>query len=368
MKRWIVMGGLVMSCAPTPAPSAPPPAPPPLVQAAPAPPSAPTPAPPSAPAAAPAPQVETESCGARLANIDGAPWYSLNDGPPHPAGAVPLYQVPNRPALDALCEKLQEKQPGADSESFICFARPGTEKQGVWAILTEPVSDVVQRWRLAVALPTGKVVLGPKTVFSDTEDPAAPGGQLPSVGFLDAITDFDRDGEPEVITSTRRAIDSNATPEDSYQVWTLKKGRISPYAPAKKLQVAGIRDADGDGVPDLLVDFYGIQLGTMMGFSGASMDWMMLGHATADGRFSTTDAVAEKFARSLCPKPPEDLGPDQMCFAKVLHCGRLWGKDPKAMIDAVEKGCAGAEQGSLCDYSKAGWKKVATQKLPLTLK
>lgn len=128
-------------------------------------------------------------------------------------------------------------------------------------------------------------------------------GRAPELLF-----DYDADGTPEV-----GVYESNwhhtLPPEVVLRVWTVKQGRILPYAPAENLSAVGVKDVDNDGRPDLLLDsrraFFGADGCSYPGDPAcapethSSLQPDGVAHSLSNGRFSTNDAVALKAAREL---------------------------------------------------------------------
>jgi hypothetical protein len=96
-------------------------------------------------------------------------------------------------------------------------------------------------------------------------------------------------------------------------VWTVKQGRIVPYAPADGLGAVGVDDIDTDGRPDLLLDSQDALLGPGCDSTEGDFPQCMAqlhtsfrpdqaAHSLPDGSFSTTDAVAKKAAVELSPE------------------------------------------------------------------
>lgn len=375
MARPLVLGVLLAAACgtttPPPAPQQSPPTAP--VSTASAAPVASASAAPPAPLATPTARTSFE-CGQRTAT-GGWPPIVLrdDDDQPLPAAAIPVGTGQQPPALTAVCTKLTAlQQPPA--EEVLCYARPGKDARYVVAVLTEHPNPAKPEmyWRLAVAAPGGNVMQGPKTLFSSVDVPAMDGGELPSRGNPVAITDFDRDGLPEIITRTSSPLDSSATPEDTYRVWTVKHGKVAAYAPTDKLRIVQLKDADADGVPDLVTDPHDIRTGSPMGWSGAKWDWTLLAHIDAKGTPSLSDPVAQQYARSVCatkPDPAKALEPGgDGCYGWFAHCARLWGIDGKTIRASLDAACAGAPAEGRCGYSMPGWKKITEWDPPFTLK
>lgn len=144
--------------------------------------------------------------------------------------------------------------------------------------------------------------------------------------------DFDGDGVPEIF------IDAHEEGEEGHHVARLellsfRSAAIVRYAPAAAIAVAGAKDVDGDGRPDLLIRAgYTESLeGCGSGFSYDTPDPWFIAHARPDGTFSFDDAAAKDFVRKSCPAKPASIASS---FDAV--CARLWAKDlPKERARVV---------------------------------
>lgn len=131
------------------------------------------------------------------------------------------------------------------------------------------------------------------------------------------LFDFDGDGEPEV--HVMASYGHEGVHEEWHQLFSFKQGRIEPYAAAPAFDA--MRDETGDGRPDL---FRASSLSGReecgSGFPGDGEGLSFMAHSLPDGTFSTTDAAARAYAKTLCPTRPAALTD----FSSVL-CARLWG-------------------------------------------
>jgi hypothetical protein len=316
----------------------------------------------AAPSAAPQPETSERECGLHH-GIAGIRWSRVGDDfePPDAALAVSLGYRPPEPQLEKLCNLMHKRfEPNVPiDDGAECLMRFGPERQGVWAVIEDrPAPQAsVQSWRLVYISPSGRATVSSKTK-----------GRGPSIS---AITDFDRDNAPEVITREMFSTDSAGGSRNAYTVWTLKRGVISRYGPAKDLQIVWLTDQDRDGVPELVLDPYRISVGSAVGWSEGLSDWTILARADASGRFETTGPVPQSYARQLCPRPPrlDRLFDDEpSCYALDTHCARLWGVGEAEIKTALDKACAGhSDDGSMCDYSMRGWRTIAETALPFVL-
>ena len=220
-----------------------------------------------------------------------------------------------------------------------------------WGIRIDDVTDLEPD---ASACPTGWLV----RVVHDTADggeqvlvPPGPGGvrnghpynvfKLAPV-YVVAFFDFDGDGEDEAVIGRWTSI----------FVYTFKRGRIAPYAPASGFTIDEVKDIDGDGRPDLL----------LRPFGDAPTTLQLYAHSLPDGAFTVHAAVAVQHAPAVCPRDaPVPLGgvSDEV-LANDLACSLLWGHDPKALSKELCSGEAGP-----CP----GWvKPMLATKPPLSLR
>lgn len=156
-----------------------------------------------------------------------------------------------------------------------------------------------------------------RTVFGPVQTASGEGDNVSLVpsfhstlrpGGEELLYDYDSDGVPEVgvyQTSWHHSL----PPHLVLGVWTVKQGRIQPYAPAAALSAVGVTDVDGDDRPDLLLDSRDEFLGpggcsytgdlSCMAESHSSLEPDGVAHALPNGSFSTKDAVAQRAARGL---------------------------------------------------------------------
>jgi len=155
-----------------------------------------------------------------------------------------------------------------------------------------------------------------RTIFGPTQGASGEGDNIRGVPTFryetgrgqELVFDYDADGLPE-IGVYRFSSFHTLPPEVELSVWTLKQGRIVPYAPADGLAMVGVDDVDADGRPDLLLDSRGEILGpggcSWTGQSDCMASFHtstrpdQVAHSLADGSFSTKDSVAKQTAAGL---------------------------------------------------------------------
>jgi len=149
-------------------------------------------------------------------------------------------------------------------------------------------------------------IFGPvQTVSGDGDEVRLAPGFHATLGHggEELLFDYDADGLPEVgvYLHTWHHV---MPPHVVLRVWTVKQGKIVPYAPADGLPAVGATDLDGDGRPDLLLDSKG-EFTTPEGCvdtpevncpfeSHSSLNPDSAAHALPNGTFSTKDAVAKQ--------------------------------------------------------------------------
>jgi len=280
--------------------------------------------------------------------------------PPAAALAVPQGFRPPDAKLDKLCEVMRKRfQPNLPPEvPPSCMMRFGPEPQGVWGIIRNPpaTGESALDWRMVYVSPAGRVIATPKQQ-----------GDEPSI---DAITDFDRDGSPEVVLGEMFSTDSAGGSRNSFSIWTLKGGKLQRYGPAKGLAITWLVDQDADGVPEIMLDPYQVSVGSSSGWSAGLEDWSIIARADEKGRFVKTGPVPESYASALCPKPPDRgrlLDDNPRCHALDVHCARLWGVGTEQIKRALEQSCKGRSPDPMCDGSLDAWKKMAETEPPFVL-
>ena len=309
----------------------------------------------------PEPSVPKREC-LRHEFLAAARWSYVGDEleAPDAALAVGLGHRHPDPVLEKLCDTLHQRfQPGIPEDAAAeCRVRFGPERQGVWAVIedTPMPNEEVLSWRLVYLDASGRATKSPKAQ-----------GRGPSIS---AITDFNGDGQPEVITRVVFSTDVSGGSRNEYTIWTIERGVIRPYRPAKGLRIVWLKDQDQDGIPELVLDPYAISVGGSHGWAEGLGDWSILAHADASGRFETTGPVPRAYARELCPEPPrvDRLFADQSeCYAKDAHCARLWGIAEAEIDAALERACEGRPDDRLCEHSIAGWQTISGTEPPFVL-
>ena len=163
---------------------------------------------------------------------------------------------------------------------------------------------------------------------------------------LVVLSDYDGDGEPELLR-THEELFHESSPERKVDVLTYKGGALSPYLPAKGIDVDRVLDIDDDGLLDLVstgpyarVD-YTDHYDNSWRVAPALLAW----HAEPGGSFSLVSAASVAFTRKACPtRPtvaftPQALGPVDPEVVHDVLCEALWGGNA-AIAAAWNKACA----------------------------
>lgn len=238
-------------------------------------------------------------------------------------------------ALDAICEHRVETSDGAVS--------------------------VLGRWVVMYTAPDGSSashLRGGSTAVTDAcVDRDHPGNiastDLTTLAAIEPpqLFDFDGDGVPELLLADTHGtitLDADGATRHRAQrtseLLTYKRRVISRYAPALALRgvatngIAGMRDVDGDGRPDLELTFHAA--------APASVP-RRVAHALPDGTFSETDAVARRALLAQCPPAREllvlraDNTIDNDSSFAALACAALRGERGRDITERLAKLCTG---------------------------
>jgi len=186
-----------------------------------------------------------------------------------------------------------------------------------------------------------------------------------------AFGDYDHDGVTEALTETTRSTDSAGGTTNDVDVRKVRGRSVMPYAKVKGLRVIAIVDQDDDGRPDLVVDPHRAVVSNVhAGWEQGKRPWSILAHSQPNGRFSTTDAASQDYARWLCPEPfklPDALSAGPRCCAWAAHCARLWGLAPADIEQALKAYCQAASGNPWCEGSLDEWRRIARSRPPFVL-
>jgi hypothetical protein len=168
-----------------------------------------------------------------------------------------------------------------------------------------------------------------------------PGGPTTTL-TTSLASDYDGDGVPEFYA---QSYEPDAVPWCGIRGWgrifTLSRGAVSLYGPARFLDIGLPKDIDGDGRLDLPT--VGLQNDPNIEPPCGAEDFprSFIAHALPNGLFSANDTVAKSWVLAWCPAPPA-----QIASAKDAVCARLWASTPAAFRAARALAWA-----SCADYS-----------------
>lgn len=205
-----------------------------------------------------------------------------------------------------------------------CLAFP----DGAWAL--EVVSfTFYPEWRSFAAQLAAVAYVGTTRAQSANTMGTGYGGMF-TMATASLASDYDGDGAPELYVNVyEEGVEGGHAEEGS--LYTSARGTVKAYPPAAPLMDLGApKDVDGDGRLDLPTSA-GIRIEGPVECQGKS-DWdaaAFIAHALPDGRFSTNDAVAKKFARAWCPAPPTKVS-----SVTDAVCAHLWASTPQTMAAA----------------------------------
>lgn len=171
-----------------------------------------------------------------------------------------------------------------------------------------------------------------------------------------ALTASDLDGDrlPElaVVATT---IDHGVNRHDvDVEVYTAADRRVGLFEPTRAMNLLDVVDADDDGRADFLIPApYTWSEGAECGHTVIREPLSLLAHSLPQGGFSTTDAVAARYLRAVCPGPDADPVPprtgDGVDPAGVgVICRRLWGASPEEALAPLQCASFRAEPSPLC--------------------
>jgi hypothetical protein len=178
---------------------------------------------------------------------------------------------------------------------------------------------------------------------------AAEGGGPLVVVSVAHVYDFDGDGHAELfLSATDRSVRDHPemggfylSDDSNGGLLQFRGGQIARYGPAQAITrgvgPSGLEDVDGDGRPDLYLNYYGLDADTRP---------RRVAHALPDGTFSTTDESARRATLAQCPEPGSALAViaadgtlDWRASQTEAVCARLRGASAREIYDRIEREC-----------------------------
>jgi hypothetical protein len=188
---------------------------------------------------------------------------------------------------------------------------------------------------------------------------------------VEALYDFDGDGEEELVVTSGRAWAHEwleAAPE--VWVWTFTDGAIRPYAAALGRINDDVIDWNRDGRPDLLRSepYHAWEMSCDKDGSTLVAVQRYLAWAAPDGSFRTSGAPAESFLTAQCPTRPASLVRlpqdrsligaagnahevwwlDSVATGRALFCARAWGESAPALRAQLDRRCSSYVESGTC--------------------
>jgi hypothetical protein len=150
---------------------------------------------------------------------------------------------------------------------------------------------------------------------------------------LRVLSDYDADGEPELLRTRYRRMHEGA-PEWDKRVLTYRAGRVEEYAPSRGVPFDAVEDVDGDGLLDLKSagPYRTISTQTDIGANALIAPPLFVHHAQRDGSFATSTPASRAYTERQCSQrqlpdfvPADTILDNATELARKLICARLWG-------------------------------------------
>lgn len=197
-------------------------------------------------------------------------------------------------------------------------------------------------WELVHVDPAGKEVRG------DVRGTALRFGSLSETIAIDGAHDLDGDGVAELIFN-RLYSNTDEEHSENRSVIRAKGGKIEPYPHTDKEIIRELKDVDGDGRMDLILQSP-FHVEGPCGLDGQQFYGpAVLAHTLPDGTFSRDDAVARAFVREQCAGDPtrpllvfsSPGTPDQWLDGDAsvwnIACASFWGLSPELLQSRIQR-------------------------------
>ncbi|MFO0651312.1 MAG: hypothetical protein U0326_34120 [Polyangiales bacterium] len=170
-------------------------------------------------------------------------------------------------------------------------------------------------------------------------------------------TDLDDDHLPELVVAERFEDRGTHRSRVSTEVYTAAQGRVAVFEPTRAMAILGAEDVDDDGRVDFIVpSAYTWTEGVECGLNIFHDPISLLAHAQRGGGFSTSDDVAARHIRQVCPGPDAepvaprgDDAPDPVGLRII--CRRLWGMSPEEALSPLRCEHFRAEPSLQCEHT-----------------
>ncbi len=168
-------------------------------------------------------------------------------------------------------------------------------------------------------------------------------------------SDLDNDRIPEAAVVAQSEDRGTGHAHQSVEVYTAAGGAVRVFEPTRAMNLVGADDVDDDGRVDLFVPSpYTWTEGTECGRSVIHEPLTLLAHALPGGGFSTTDAVAARHLRAVCPGPDAEPVPPRGANDPAglgVICRRLWGMSPDEALAPLRCARFRQEPSMACEHT-----------------
>ena len=252
----------------------------------------------------------------------------------------------------------------AEAASSVCLPSANGSAWGVLLSKPRVTGNVAQgnheltaTWAVAHVDAAGRVVAAQRTATYS----ATPYGGTTFGGINNhsAVFDYDSDGEAELVLIAGTS-EHTGTGDYRGSVWTFKGGKVQAYSPAPA-GVVSAGDLDCDGRPDLsLTEPFDAAVNCSSMVHISVIGPTLTAHSLPDGTFSSSDSVAEGWARWQCEKSPPALTAtdadtvDEMDLLQHVRCARLWGVPSTELVKQIQAACKAPRADERCGLKRPG--------------